>query len=179
SIRLRPIFAAIAVPNTGKLTWVARHGLSRQDYQRTFDELVHKGLRPLSVSGYRHRQQERYAAIWVKDTHEFGWSSTHGILGKDYLSARQDAVNAGLRPALLNGYPTPTGTRFAAVFNSADGSTWHSRHGLTEAEYQKAIDEYSRKGYRPLWASAYKDRRIVRFNVVFVQEPGKEWHARH
>src|SRR5262249_2750598 len=50
---------------------------------------------------------------------------------------------------------------------------------LTAAQYQKTLDLYSRKGYRPLWASAYKLRRSARFNVVLVQEPGKEWHARH
>src|SRR5262245_35118208 len=81
----QPVFAAVAVPNTGKLAWVARHGLARQDYQRIYEEQVNKGFRLLCVSGYRHRREDRYAAVWVKDTHEFGWSATHGVVAQDYL----------------------------------------------------------------------------------------------
>ncbi|MGZ3314818.1 MAG: hypothetical protein ACXU8Q_11645, partial [Caulobacteraceae bacterium] len=34
--------------------WIARHGLSSADYQRTFDDYTHQGYRLRTVSGYDH-----------------------------------------------------------------------------------------------------------------------------
>ncbi len=48
-----PQFAAIALKNDGGIAWEARHGLTSDKYQQTFDDLTAKSYRPISVSGYR------------------------------------------------------------------------------------------------------------------------------
>ncbi|KAK0658069.1 hypothetical protein B0T16DRAFT_402962 [Cercophora newfieldiana] len=48
--------------------WVARHGLNAQQYQAVYDQLVPQGYRATVVSAYTlGANQDRYAAIWVKE----------------------------------------------------------------------------------------------------------------
>ena len=48
--------------------WVARHGLTSGQYQGEFDKWVAQGYRLTVVSGYTMGgNQDRYAAIWVKE----------------------------------------------------------------------------------------------------------------
>ena len=46
--------------------WQARHGLTPEQYQSTFDDLSKQGYRLKTVSGYVSGG-ERYAALWVKE----------------------------------------------------------------------------------------------------------------
>lgn len=45
-------------------SWVAKHGLSPQDYQKEFDQLTSSGYRLHQVYGYDN--SERFAAVWTK-----------------------------------------------------------------------------------------------------------------
>jgi CubicO group peptidase (beta-lactamase class C family) len=172
----RPVFAGLAVPGGG--TWAARHGLSNDDYHRAFDDLVGKGYRLVSVAGYLEGQTTKFAAAWVKDDQEIAWEARHDLTGAQYQSACNDAVQRGLQPVVVNGYPTAGGTRYAALFVSSGGA-WFARHGMGGADYQKACTDAPRQGNRPLWASGFGEGRSSRFNLVMVQDPTKEWQARH
>jgi Bacterial tandem repeat domain 1 len=46
--------------------WQARHGLTSEQYQATFDQLVAEGYRLELVGGYSVAGQDRFAAIWTK-----------------------------------------------------------------------------------------------------------------
>jgi hypothetical protein len=45
-------------------SWVAKHGMTPQDYQAQFDQLTSSGYRLHQVYGYDN--SERFAAVWVK-----------------------------------------------------------------------------------------------------------------
>ena len=46
--------------------WQARHGLSRSQYQQTFDQMAAAGFAPVQVCGYRVNVDVRFAAIWER-----------------------------------------------------------------------------------------------------------------
>ncbi|RCJ41319.1 hypothetical protein A6770_08880 [Nostoc minutum NIES-26] len=49
---------------SGSGAWVARHGMTSQEYQDEFDRYFYQGYRPVWVNGYTVSGQDRYAAIW-------------------------------------------------------------------------------------------------------------------
>ena len=46
--------------------WQARHGMTRAQYQQTFDELAAQGYVPTQVCGYRVNVDVLFAAIWER-----------------------------------------------------------------------------------------------------------------
>ena len=79
---------------TSKDPWIARHGLSSADYQRTFDDYAHQGYRLRTVSGYEHGGQALYAAIWDKRAGP-AWIARHGLTSAQYQQAFDDESAVG------------------------------------------------------------------------------------
>jgi hypothetical protein len=57
------LFAAI-FEQSGGPAFAARHNLTSDQYQQTFDQLVGQGFRPVLVNGYPVGGQPRFAAIF-------------------------------------------------------------------------------------------------------------------
>src|SRR5262249_30558708 len=75
-----PQFAAVALKDGKNTPYVTRHGLTAPQYADSCGELNKKGLRVLSVSGYRQGSATRFAAVWVKDGAR--WQGRHDLLEK-------------------------------------------------------------------------------------------------
>ena len=73
----RDLFVA-SWDKTASGPWVARHGLTNADYQRTFDDFTRQGYRLRTVSGYESGGQDRYAAVWDKRPGA-AWAARHGL----------------------------------------------------------------------------------------------------
>ena len=59
-------YAAIFEMVPAQPAWQARHGLTADQYQATFDDLSPAGYRPLVVAGYEVGGSPRFAGIWVQ-----------------------------------------------------------------------------------------------------------------
>ena len=82
SVAGQELFAAIWEQDGGP-AFVARHGLTSQQYQTAFDDNVRQGFNLVWVSCYRHGNEERYAAIWEKSSAP-AWVARHGINSAAY-----------------------------------------------------------------------------------------------
>ena len=136
--------------------WQARHGLSRVEYQRTFDELTAQGFVLRQVSGYRVNVDVRFAALWEKQG-GVAFEARHGLTGGGYQKTFDELVNAGHRLAWVSGYSDTGIARYAALWHQAEGGHWHARHGLDAAAYQQTFDELNALGFRPVCVSGYGD----------------------
>lgn len=65
---------------------------------------------------------------------------------------------------------------FAAL--PASAAEWAARHGLTGAQYQKAFDDYGKKGFRLVSVSGY-DSGGARYAALWRKQSGGAWAARH
>ncbi|NGZ07849.1 MAG: hypothetical protein CV088_00455 [Nitrospira sp. LK70] len=59
-------YAAIFRKIANAPTWQARHGMTQEEYQTTFSQLVGQDYRLEQVTGYTVGDQDRIAAIWTK-----------------------------------------------------------------------------------------------------------------
>ena len=148
-------------------TFVARHGLTSQGYQSVFDDLTAKGYRLVDVEGYTTQGGVvRYAALFLSQQGP-AWIARHGLTSGQYQNAFNKAVAQGYRLVHVDGYWTPQGVRYAAIWERGQGGPWAARHGLTSAQYQQAFDKYVGKGYRLVHVSGYLDRGGTRYAAIW------------
>ncbi|KAK0617494.1 hypothetical protein B0T14DRAFT_568982 [Immersiella caudata] len=73
--------------------------------------------------------------------------------------------------------------RFAAIWDKSrlDGA-WVTRHGLNNAQYQSAFEQYAGQGHKLVRFSGYTENNQPRFAAIFhcLNRPtGEAWVARH
>lgn len=158
--------------------WVARHGLTSAQYQKTFNDYTKKGFRLTSVSGYASGGKARYAALWTKQSGPT-WVSRHGLTARQYQKAFNDFVNKkDYRLTFVNGYSIGGNVRYAAIWEKKSGPKWAARHGLTANQYQKTVNDMSKKGFGLTHVSAFSVNGSPRFAAIF-EKGGPAWAARH
>ena len=157
-------FAALWDRSPG--AWVARHGLSSQQYQSEFNKRVNQGYRLVDVEGYTAQGGVRYAAVWVRRKGP-AWRARHGMTSSQYQAAFDKAVSQGYRLTKVDGYWTPSGVRYAAIWERRGGGRWVARHGMTSGKYQAEFNKYVNQGYRLVHVSGYMGPGKVLYAAIW------------
>jgi hypothetical protein len=158
--------------------WQARHGLTNDQYQAVFDDLVRQGFRLVCVSGYAENGQARYTAIWEQREGP-DWQARHGLSRSQYQQTFDQMATDGFAPMQVCGYRVNVDVRFAAIWERRSGLSWAGRHGLTSSEYQKAFNEQIAAGFRLVSVSGYSDTGIARYAAIWHNDEPREFQARH
>ncbi|WP_335374105.1 hypothetical protein [Bacillus pseudomycoides] len=173
----KALYAAIWEKRDGPV-WQARHGLTAEQYQRTFNELVAQGYRLIYISGYTVQGQDYYAAIWEKRGGP-EWQARHGLTAEQYQRTFNELVAQGYRLIHVSGHTNDGIDRYAAIWEKRGGPEWQARHGLTAEQYQRTFNELVAQGYRLIQVSGYGSNGIGRFAAIWDKSGGPEWQARH
>ncbi|RFT65606.1 hypothetical protein D0U04_18505 [Bacillus clarus] len=173
----KAMYAAIWEKQNGP-EWQARHGLTGEQYQQTFNELVAQGYRLTHINGYTVHGQDYYAAIWEKrDGPE--WQSWHGLTPAQYQQTFDRLVAQGYRLVHVSGYGNSGQDRYAAIWEKSHGPEWQARHGLTAEQYQRTFNELIAQGYRLTNVSGHTNDGIDRYAAIWEKRGGPKWQARH
>lgn len=158
-------FTGLWSKSAGK--WVARHGLTSAQYQAAFNKFVNQGYRLADVEGYATQGGVvRYAALWVRQAGS-AWRARHGLTSAQYQAAFNKAVSQGFRLTKVDGYWTPAGVRYAAIWEKRGGGKWAARHGMSSGQYQAEFNKYTGQGYRLVHVSGYTDGGAVRYAAIW------------
>jgi hypothetical protein len=171
------IFAAI-FEQIGGPAFQARHGLTAQQYQQTFDQLVGQGFRPTHVSGYTENGQERFAAIFEQIGGP-AFQARHNVTAEEYQQTFNQLVGQGFRPTCVSGYGVGDQQRFAAIFLQVGGPAFQARHGLTAQQAQQTFAELHAQGFRLKWVNGYSIGGQERFAMIFEQIGGPASQTPH
>jgi hypothetical protein len=107
-------FAALFQKGDGS-AWQARHGLTAETYQATFNVLVSQGYRLTNVCGYSEGTGSRFNAVWqLKDGP--AWQARHGLTNDQYQATFDDLVSQGFRLVCVSGYAENGQARYAAIW---------------------------------------------------------------
>jgi CubicO group peptidase (beta-lactamase class C family) len=174
-----PQFAAVATNEGGSIPWAAKHNLTSQGLQDEFTKWTDKGYRLVCIAGYPRDKATRYAGIWLKDGSSAPWEARHDQTASDYQATFNELTKKGLRPVHVTGYMVGKSHRLASIFINDGVTDWMARHDQTSEQYQKLIDEWKAKGYRPACAAAYPTAAGPRFALVVVRDKDTPWAARH
>jgi hypothetical protein len=147
-------YAAIWEKSAGP-QWVARHGMTPQQYQQEFNTFVGQGFRLKLVSGYSAAGQELYAAIWEKDNGP-AFVARHGMTSQQYQQEFNTHVSQGFRLVWVSGYRHGSDERYAAIWEQSPSAPWVARHGMTSPGYQHEFTNLvGDQGYRLVHVSGY------------------------
>ena len=80
------LYAALWVRNANPPAWEARHGMTSQQYQETFNQLTGQGYSPVLVDGYDAGGQAHFAAIFQKGV-AGAFLARHGMTSAEYQQA--------------------------------------------------------------------------------------------
>lgn len=159
--------------------WAARHGLTSQAYQATFDELTRQGFRPVCVSGYELGGRDFYAAIWEKSGGP-AWAARHGLSSEGHQALfSQHLGPQGYRPVWIDCYAVGGQDRYASIWVKAAGPAWVARHGLREAEFDAVAKDLAAKGYHLRCARACMVGGQDRYAALWEMAPAPAPVARH
>jgi len=161
--------------------WEARHGLTSDQFQSSFDDLVgNQGMELICISGYEDGGEARYAAIWAKTASPANFTARHGLTSAQHQQLFTDLPGQGYFPVLVNGYSVNGEDFYASIWHSGGAGEWAARHGLSAADYQRQFDELTSQGFVPVWVSGYGNGDEARYAAVFQKSPPfGDWQARH
>ena len=136
--------------------WQARHGLTGEQYQATFNDLAAQGYRLVQVCGYRVNVDVLFAAIWERKDGP-AWQARHGLTSAEYQTTFNDMVSQGYRLTWVSGYSDSGIARYAAIFEQSSEEAWQARHGLDSNTYQQTFDQLVSQGYGLVQVCGYGD----------------------
>lgn len=135
--------------------WVMRHGLDAASYQKVFDEMTGKGLRPRWITNYSFGKEARYAAIF--DRSGAGrFVARHNINEETFRAQARDLPSQGYHLICASACSTGTGDVYAGIWVDASGVASEVHHGMTGSAYQLALNNLSAVGARPTFAYGYR-----------------------
>jgi hypothetical protein len=171
-------FAAIWVKTSGP-AFVARHGLTSQQYQQEFDKLTGQGFCLTDVSGYDVGGQAHYAAIWEQRNCP-AFVARHGLTSQQYQQEFDKLVGQeGFRLKLVDGYGVGGQDQFAAIWEKTSGPAFVARHGLTSQQYQQEFDKLTSEGFCLTDVSGYAAGGQAHYAAIWVQGGCPAFVARH
>lgn len=146
-------YAALWVKAPGP-AFVAHHGMTSDQYQQTFNQLVGQGYRLVHVNGYGINGHAFYAAIWEKNNGT-AFVARHGMSSSDYQQAFNQYTGQGYRLADVCGYAVGNQTLYAAIWNKVAGPGYIARHGISGADFLSQNQQFLNQGFAPMHVSGY------------------------
>ena len=171
-------YAALAVRKENNEEWYWYIG--SPGYLREKDaEYRTKKCRPICVTGYLKGGAPEFAVVWVNDGRPPQEKIAFNLTEKEYTDRIRSERTHHFMTSIVTGYADGAGSyRFTILFVPAPRAVWEEHHDLTEAQYQKAINDGKARKYRPMSVTAYPTPAGLRFAVVFIKDK-VGWLARH
>lgn len=161
-------YAAVFDTRPGE-SFSAFHGLSNEEYEDRFDDLVTDGLIPTNVSTVEVGGQLFWTGLW-EDVAVDGWS-IHSVPVADYQDIFNDNVDDGRLPIYVHGFSTGNGPLLTAIFIDPIGGNWAAVHGFSDSEYQTAWEANTGAARWTKAVTGYDEGGAVSFAAVWRARP--------
>ena len=158
------LFAAIWTKNQGT-QWAARHNMTGDDYQATFNDMYKKGYNLTQVSGYVVNGSIYFAAIWEKDNRKI--AAHHNMTSSQYQDYFNDYGSKGYQLQNVSGYEKNGQNLYAAVWEKKSAPLTYARHGMSPINYQHNFDNCYYQGYEPVYINGFAADGGSRFNAIW------------
>ena len=170
-------FNALFHPADGT-PWVARHGMTSENYQSQFNFwVIQQKYRLTLVDSYLSHGQIRYAAIFKKIAGP-DWIAHHGMKESDFVQDfntlnKNGYVAVNISAVSLNGVRS-----YTTLYQKKDVGDWQSFVDMTPASYQAKSDANVAAGRHLAYLSTYTDASGPHFNAIWYHD-APDGLARH
>ncbi len=141
-------------------------GNTLAQHQQDLQEGRRKGLHLVQLNVFVLEGEVFFGGLWEKSPSR-PQVVRHGLTAAQYQQTYDEMARTGYRLMVVSGYPAGNAELYAALWEKTGGPPFAARHGMTAQQYQNALDELSRKGYRPVHVSGYTVAGDVRYAAIF------------
>jgi Polyglycine hydrolase-like, structural repeat/TIR domain len=99
--------------------WQARHGLTRDDYQKALEPLIKDDYRMTWIGVHEIGGQPRYASLFEKKPGP-AWRVQSGLTAGELQKLADEIAKEGMQPVHVYGYARGGLANFAAIFEKSD-----------------------------------------------------------
>ncbi|KKZ63918.1 hypothetical protein EMCG_01776 [[Emmonsia] crescens] len=160
--------------------WEARHGLTSDQFQKTFNALEAKNYSLVDISGYTENNSPRFAGIFKKHDDKPDFIARGEIDAKNYHALFLQLRAQGYRPKIVDGYTVNGDARFSTVWDKSSRTPWQERTGMSAQGFQQAFNQLvKQEGYRLTYISGYAQGKEARYAAIWEKSEKKtQWVAR-
>lgn len=169
-------WAGIWVENREGLRWSSHRGLTHEAYGDLFDEKSDDGFRLLDMEAYQTGSGMRYAAIWIENKDNRPWAQLRNMTRQRYQQEVDARSANGFRVVDYEAYQTPTGLRYAAIWERKPGFAWQTRTNRTRTQFANLWRQYRDEGYRLVDFERYETSSGPRYAGVWAENAARFRH---
>ncbi|PGH08835.1 hypothetical protein AJ79_05839 [Helicocarpus griseus UAMH5409] len=172
--------ALLSALQANAAAWEARHGLTAEQFQKTFDDLQAKNYSLVDISGYTDNNSPRFAGIFKQHKSKPTFAARGEIKAENWHALFLQLRDEGFRPQVVDGYTVSGGARFATIWDKSSKTAWEERTGMSADGFQTVFDDLvDKKGYRLIYVSGYAEGKEARYAAIWEKTDKKtEWVAR-
>lgn len=156
--------AAVTLGVSANAEIAARHGMTSQQFQNEFNQIVAQGFRLTDVDGFMTPQGMRYAAIWLKSASTRPWVARSDLNEQKFQQYFNEYTSQGYR---LMDISAADGGIYAGLWEKGGGPAWEARSGLDSQAFTNHFNEKSAAGFRPTDIEGYQEGGTVKFAVIW------------
>lgn len=159
--------------------WTERHDLTASEFDQENQSQRAAGHRLSDFEAYLTSSGMRYAGVWVDNSEGVTWWFDYDMDATQYGSTRQNLMNNGLRLVDIEGYETPNGIRWAAVwYQSCDNTTWDEVRATDATSYQQQVTAFAAQGFQVVDFETYQTASGQGYAaIVEAVPPTRTWAA--
>jgi CubicO group peptidase (beta-lactamase class C family) len=173
-----PRIAAVWI-NDGFTNWTAVTGVTSPEYSNQVTSLTSQGYRTLSVDAYGDYPNERYIAVWVKDSQvAAGWGQVFNLTEAAYNTAWNNYASSGYRPVWISVLASNSTPRFSGVWVK-DGNGFWTYWNMNAAGLASNVTNILGQGGRPISLSGYSPSGSTQFagHWIYAEQPVWTWNS--
>lgn len=154
--------------------FLARAGLSMNDFQAAFDAAVADKMRMTDLSAADANGGGEYGAIW-EQTDGRAWVSRSALTIAQFQTLFNEQTGAGMRLTDIDCYQSDGALYYAGTFERIASPSWYAFADMTPQQSQARFDEMVAKGYRPVKLSVCASPNGPRYAEIFEKSPAAGW----
>jgi serine/threonine protein kinase len=162
-------YGAVWIQEPMRRAWWAHHNRTAAQTQDAAVEYGQKGMQAVCVAGYTNGTEPRFSSIFTDEPGNR--IALLDLSPEEYVKTVAAWTVRRYRPLHISAYQGAGGTELSVVFIFDDGTQpWEAHHDLTADQYQKKVDDWTERGYRPLCITGYAEEGSARYATIWVKE---------
>lgn len=158
-------------------SWYTTYDQEPAQFQLSYDLLVSKGFRPISITVNQIAGGPLFQATWANDG-ENDWASALGLSWSEFQDFSIQQVRLGRRPLCVGSYGPYPNELYVSVWAQGDGAPWEARYRMSASELNAQLNLLGTAGYRPYWESVNDSGAQTVFTALWIRD-GKGTRESH
>lgn len=107
-------YISAAYSNTNVGTWLARYGMTPDEYQSELNAQYGEGRAPMYLSAYDDMGTPKFSAIWTQGANGQAWNARHNLDSTQFFQFNEQMAAGGFQASSITSYLNQNGQRLYA-----------------------------------------------------------------